>query len=205
MNLWLAAGSKTRISGFYLSLKPWSCWTERCMTFDLLGCSTPWWGSEASFPWWCDRLESTSGRCPRWTASDCDIWREQQQLRWSLQADCMESSVCLSLCRDTYIVYMQTSRHVFLSASCPMSCYLCTENLHMRQFAYNSVTTAPKALDGTLFADVAFGLVLGGFCSSHSMEDRKPNHRLRLEAHPLQEVRHLNGGFAWGLRRKGGR
>lgn len=57
----------------------------------------------------------------------------------------------------------------------------------------------PEALDGTLFANVAFGLVLGRLCSGHTVEDRQPNHRLGLQAHPLQEVRHLNGRFPWGL------
>lgn len=63
----------------------------------------------------------------------------------------------------------------------------------------------PEALDGTLFADVAFGLVLGWLCSSHTVEDRQPNHRLGLQAHPLQEVRHLNRRFPWGLEKEGGR
>lgn len=63
----------------------------------------------------------------------------------------------------------------------------------------------PEALDGTLFADVALGLMLGGLCSSHAVEDWQPNHRLGLEAHPLQEVRHLNGRFPWGLEKEGGR
>lgn len=63
----------------------------------------------------------------------------------------------------------------------------------------------PEALDGTLFADVTFGLVLGRLCSSHAVEDRQPNHRLGLQAHPLQEVRHFNGRFPWGLQKEGGR
>ena len=63
----------------------------------------------------------------------------------------------------------------------------------------------PEALDGTLFADVAFGLVLCRLCSSHPVEDRQPNHRLGLQAHPLQEVRHLDGRFAWGLVEENGR
>lgn len=45
--------------------------------FDLLGCSTPWWGSAASFPWKSGRLGNMSGRCPRWTASDCDTCQDQ--------------------------------------------------------------------------------------------------------------------------------
>lgn len=57
----------------------------------------------------------------------------------------------------------------------------------------------PEALDGTLFADVTLGLVLGRLCSRHTVEDRQPNHRLGLQAHPLQEVRHLDGRFPWGL------
>ena len=57
----------------------------------------------------------------------------------------------------------------------------------------------PEALDGTLFAYIAFGLVLGRLCSSHTVEDRKPNHRLGFEAHPLQEMRHLDSRFPWGL------
>ena len=63
----------------------------------------------------------------------------------------------------------------------------------------------PETLDGTLFADVTFGLVLCWLCSSHTVEDRQPNHRLGLQAHPLQEVRHLNGRFPWGLGKEGGR
>ena len=62
----------------------------------------------------------------------------------------------------------------------------------------------PEALDGTLFADVTFGLVLGRLCGSHTVEDRQPNHGLRLQAHPLQEVRHLNGRFPWGLGEENG-
>ncbi|KAG7225744.1 hypothetical protein INR49_014395, partial [Caranx melampygus] len=60
----------------------------------------------------------------------------------------------------------------------------------------------PEALDRTLFANVAFGLVLGRLRSGHTVEDRQPNHRLGLQAHPLQEVRHLNGRFPWGLGRE---
>lgn len=67
------------------------------------------------------------------------------------------------------------------------------------------LASLPEALDGTLFADVAFGLVLCRLCSSHAVEDRQPNHRLGLQTHPLQEVRHLNGRFPWGLAKKGGR
>lgn len=63
----------------------------------------------------------------------------------------------------------------------------------------------PEAPDGALFADVALGLVLGRLCSSHTVENRKPNHRLGLQARPLQEVRHLDGRLPWGLRREGGR
>lgn len=63
----------------------------------------------------------------------------------------------------------------------------------------------PEALDGTLFADVAFGLVLGQLCSSHTVEDGQPDHRLGLQAHPLQEMRHLNGRLPRGLVKEGGR
>lgn len=45
--------------------------------FDLLACSTPWWGSAASFPWKSGRLGNMSGRCPHWTASDCDTCQDQ--------------------------------------------------------------------------------------------------------------------------------
>jgi len=62
----------------------------------------------------------------------------------------------------------------------------------------------PESLDRTLFADIAFGLVLGRLCGSHTVEDRQPNHRLRLKAHPFKEVRHLNGRFPWGLENKVG-
>lgn len=60
----------------------------------------------------------------------------------------------------------------------------------------------PEALYGTLFADVAFGLVLCRLCSSHSVKHRQPNHGLRLKAHPLQEVRHLNSRFSWSLKKE---
>ena len=59
----------------------------------------------------------------------------------------------------------------------------------------------PEALDGKLFADVAFSLVLGGLGGSDAVEDRKPHHRLGLQAHPLQEVRHLNSRFPQGLKK----
>lgn len=62
----------------------------------------------------------------------------------------------------------------------------------------------PEALDGTLFADVAFSLVLGGLGGSDAVEDRQPHHRLGLQAHPLQEVRHLNSRFPRGLENKTG-
>lgn len=57
----------------------------------------------------------------------------------------------------------------------------------------------PEALDGKLFADIAFSLVLGGLGGSDAVEDRQPHHRLGLQAHPLQEVRHLNSRFPRGL------
>lgn len=60
----------------------------------------------------------------------------------------------------------------------------------------------PEALDGKLFADVAFSLVLGGLGGSDAVEDRQPHHRLGLQAHPLQEVRHFNSRFSWGLENK---
>ncbi len=72
-------------------------------------------------------------------------------------------------------------------------------------FHLPTLACLPEALDGTLFADIAFGLVLGRLCSSHTVEDRQPNHRLGLQAHPLQEVRHLNRRFPWGLEKEGGR
>lgn len=68
-----------------------------------------------------------------------------------------------------------------------------------------SLAGLPEALDGTLFADVAFGLMLGRLRSSHTVEDRQPNHGLGLQAHPLQEVRHLDGRFPWSLEKEGWR
>lgn len=62
----------------------------------------------------------------------------------------------------------------------------------------------PEALDGKLFADIAFSLVFGGLGGSDAVEDRQPHHRLGLQAHPLQEVRYLNSRFPWGLENKMG-
>lgn len=77
-------------------------------------------------------------------------------------------------------------------------------NVSVYQCTYSILTCLPEALNRTLFADVAFGLVLCRLCSSHAVEDRQPNHRLGLQAHPLQEVRHLNGRFPWGLDKEDG-
>lgn len=63
----------------------------------------------------------------------------------------------------------------------------------------------PEAFDRTLFADVTFGLVLRGFRRRHSVQDRQPDQRLGLQAHPLQEVGHLNSRLPWGLSEDGGR
>lgn len=46
---------------------------------------------------------------------------------------------------------------------------------------------SPEADDGTFLADVALGLVLGGLCGGHAVEDGQPHHGLGLQAHPVQE------------------
>lgn len=46
----------------------------------------------------------------------------------------------------------------------------------------------PEAHNGELFTDIAFGLVFGRFCRRHSVQDRKPNHRLRLQPHPINKL-----------------
>lgn len=51
-----------------------------------------------------------------------------------------------------------------------------------------SVCVLPEANDRTLFADVALGLVFGRLCSSHSVQDREPNHRLGLQMHPVNKL-----------------
>lgn len=54
-----------------------------------------------------------------------------------------------------------------------------------------SVCVLPEANDRTLLADVALGLVFGRLCSSHSVQDRKPNHRLGLQMHPVNKLSRL--------------
>ena len=43
----------------------------------------------------------------------------------------------------------------------------------------------PESNDWTLFADVTFGLMLGSFCSSHSVQDGQPHHGLGFQSHPV--------------------
>lgn len=57
----------------------------------------------------------------------------------------------------------------------------------------------PEPDDGAFLADVALGLVLGGLSSSHAVQDGQPHHRLRLQAHPVQEHGSLQLGFIVGL------
>lgn len=57
----------------------------------------------------------------------------------------------------------------------------------------------PEADDGAFLADVALGLVLGGLSGSHAVQDGQPHHRLRLQAHPVQEHGSLQLGFIVGL------
>lgn len=57
----------------------------------------------------------------------------------------------------------------------------------------------PEPDDGAFLADVALGLVLGGLSGSHTVQDGQPHHRLRLQAHPVQEHGSLQLGFIVGL------
>ena len=87
-------------------IQPWGLQfcirSERLIMFVLLGCSTPWWGSAASFPWKCGRLENMSGRCPHWTASDCDTCQDQYnteaELMSARELDRVKQHVCVCVC-----------------------------------------------------------------------------------------------------------
>lgn len=46
----------------------------------------------------------------------------------------------------------------------------------------------PEANNGTLLADVTLGLVFCSLRSSHSVQDRKPNHRLGFQTHPINKL-----------------
>ena len=59
--------------------------------------------------------------------------------------------------------------------------------------------SVPEADDGALLADVALGLVLGRLGGGHAVQHGQPHHGLGLQAHPLQEVRHLDGRLPRGL------
>lgn len=60
----------------------------------------------------------------------------------------------------------------------------------------------PESYDGTLFADVTLGLVLGGLGGGHAVQDGEPHHGLRLQAHPVQEHGGFQFWFVVGLRRR---
>lgn len=49
----------------------------------------------------------------------------------------------------------------------------------------------PEAHNRTLLADVTLGLMLRRLRSCHSMQDRKPNHGLGLQAHPVHKLPRL--------------
>lgn len=46
----------------------------------------------------------------------------------------------------------------------------------------------PEANNRTLLADVTLGLMFRSLRSSHSVQDRKPNHRLGLQTHPINKL-----------------
>ena len=55
----------------------------------------------------------------------------------------------------------------------------------------------PEPNDGVLLADVALGLVFGGFSGRQTMQHRQPDQTLRLLLQPIQEVHGLNGLFVF--------
>lgn len=57
----------------------------------------------------------------------------------------------------------------------------------------------PEPNDGAFLADVALGLVLGCLRGSHAVQHRQPHHRLRLQAHPVQEHGRLQLRLVVGL------
>lgn len=50
------------------------------------------------------------------------------------------------------------------------------------------VRVLPEANNRTLLADVTLGLMFGRLCSSHSVQDGEPNHRLGLQTHPIDKL-----------------
>lgn len=46
----------------------------------------------------------------------------------------------------------------------------------------------PEANNRTLLADVTLGLMFCCLCCSHSVQNREPNHRLGLQAHPIHKL-----------------
>ncbi len=88
---------------------------------------------------------------------------------------------CFSMCARIFL------RSVALTMSLRMFFYSskCTVN---RSFVYVCV---PEAHNGELFTDIALGLVFGRFCCRHSVQNRKPDHRLRLQPHPINKLPRL--------------
>lgn len=65
-------------------------------------------------------------------------------------------------------------------------------------------TLQPESYDGTLLANVALGLVLGGLGGGHAVQDGQPHHGLGLHAHPVQEHGGFQLRFVVGLRGRRG-
>lgn len=74
----------------------------------------------------------------------------------------------------------------------------------MGSVRHNERLYGPEPDDGTLLADVALGLVLGGLGSGDSVQNGQPHHGLGLQAHPVQEHGGFQLGFVIGLGEEGG-
>lgn len=60
----------------------------------------------------------------------------------------------------------------------------------------------PEAHNRTLLADIALGLMLCSLRCCHSVQDRKPNHGLRLQVHPVNKLSRVYLHFIVYLYRK---
>lgn len=103
----------------------------------------------------------------------------------NLSQICLIITLCLVQC------FLKCARILLRSVALTMSLRRFFINYSQLVISVCECVCVPEAHNRELFTDIALGLVFGRFCCRHSVQNRKPDHRLRLQPHPINKLTRL--------------